>query len=206
MKTIKSFIGLAFVLFASFFVVSCNDDVEETLEQQWALVLDNYDCNYDYSDDGKCFGDGGGIGKENFDKVIVGHGWKHYGTWEIDKNGKRQSGEYYRNMLGLAPENYYFDSDTKLTTYFNSDADGGAVKKAEVTYTFNGRYNGTSRTVLLLDNKKYIQITGWTRGEQPSFCMVHPLGVKSNGETLYGISIYVQMTDTELKSMQESVK
>lgn len=88
MKTIKSFIGLAFVLFASFFVVSCNDDVKETLEQQWALVLDNYDCNYDYSDDGKCFGDGGGIGKENFDKVFVGHGWKHYGTWEIDKNGK----------------------------------------------------------------------------------------------------------------------
>lgn len=41
MKTIKSFVGLPFVLFASFFVVSCNDDVEETLEQQWASVLDN---------------------------------------------------------------------------------------------------------------------------------------------------------------------
>lgn len=65
MKTIKSFVGLAFVLFASFFVVSCNDDVKETLEQQWALVLDNHDSNYDYSDDGKCFGDGGGISKEN---------------------------------------------------------------------------------------------------------------------------------------------
>ena len=77
MKTIKYFVGLAFVLFASFFVVSCNDDVEETLEQQWASVLDNHGCNYDYSDDGKCFGDGGGISKENFDKVIVGHGWKH---------------------------------------------------------------------------------------------------------------------------------
>lgn len=88
MKTIKSFVGLAFVLFASFFVVSCNDEVEETLEQQWASVLDNHGCNYDYSDDGKCFGDGGGISKENFDKVIVGHGWKHYGTWEIDKYGK----------------------------------------------------------------------------------------------------------------------
>ena len=71
MKTIKYFVGLAFVLFASFFVVSCNDDIEETLEQQWASVLDNHGCNYDYSDDGKCFGDGGGISKENFDKVIV---------------------------------------------------------------------------------------------------------------------------------------
>ena len=206
MKAIKSFVGLAFVLFASFFVVSCNDDVEETLEQQWASVLDNHDCNYDYSDDGKCFGDGGGIGKENFDKVIVGHGWKHYGTWEIDKNGKRLPLEYYHNIIGVSPDNYYFDSNTKLTIYYHSDIAGSAIKKNEVAYTFENHYNGTSRTVLLLDNKNYIQITGWTRGEQPSFCIVHPLAVKSNGETLYGVSIYVQMTDTELKSMQESVK
>ena len=148
---------------------------------------------------------GGGIGKENFAKVFVGHGWKHYGTWEIDKNGKRLPLEYYHNTIGVSPDNYYFDSNTKLTIYYRSNTAGSAIKKSEVAYTFNRKYKGTSRTVLLLDNKKYIQITGWTRGEQPTFCMVHPLGVKSNGETLYGVSIYVQMTDTELKSMQESV-
>lgn len=113
--------------------------------------------------------------------------------------------EYYHNIIGVSPDNYYFDSNTKLTIYYRSNIAGSAIKKSEVAYTFNRKYKGTSRTVLLLDNKKYIQITGWTRGEQPSFCMVHPLGVKSNGETLYGVSIYVQMTDTELKSMQESV-
>ena len=163
-------------------------------------------CNYDYSDDGKCFGDGGGISKENFEKVIVGHGWKHYGTWEIDKYGKRLPLEYYHNTIGVSPDNYYFDSNTNLTIYYRSNTAGSAIKKSEVAYTFNGKYKGTSRTVLLLDNKNYIQITGWARGEQPVFCMVHPLAVKSNGETLYGVSIYVQMTDTELKSMQESVK
>ena len=138
--------------------------------------------------------------------MIVGHGWKHYGTWEIDKYGKRLPLEYYHNIIGVSPDNYYFDSNTKLTIYYRSNTAGNAIKKSEVAYTFNRKYKGTSRTVLLLDNKKYIQITGWTRGEQPTFCMVHPLGVKSNGETLYGVSIYVQMTDTELKSMQESVK
>lgn len=132
MKAIKSFIGLAFVLFASFFVVSCNDDVEETLEQQWASVLDNHGCNYDYSDDGKCFGDDGGISKENFDKVIVGHGWKHYGTWEIDKYGKRLPLEYYHNIIGVSPDNYYFDSNTKLTIYYRSNTAGSAIKKSEV--------------------------------------------------------------------------
>ena len=176
------------------------------MEQEWAHVLDNHGVAYSFSDNGNCFGDGGGIGQADFNKMFIGPGWKHYATWEIDKNGKRKSAEYYRNMLGLAPENYYFDSDTKLTTYFNSDADGGAVKKTEVTYTFNGRYNGTPRTVLLLDNNKYIQITGWTLGAQPTFCMVHPLGVKADGATVYGVSLYVQMTDKELKAMQDSAK
>ena len=206
MKNLKYFVGLVLVLFASLFFASCNDDEEETMEQEWAHVLDNHGVAYSFSDNGNCFGDGGGIGQADFNKMFIGHGWKHYATWEIDKNGKRKSAEYYRNMLGLAPENYYFDSDTKLTTYFNSDADGGAVKKTEVTYTFNDRYNGTPRTVLLLDNNEYIQITGWMLGAQPSFCMVHPLGIKADGTTVYGVSIYVQMTDKELKAMQDSTK
>lgn len=206
MKNLKSFVGLVLVLFASLFFASCNDDVEETMEQEWAHVLDNHGVAYSFSDNGNCFGDGGGIGQADFNKMFIGHGWKHYATWEIDKNGKRKSAEYYSNMLGLAPENYYFDSDTKLTTYYRSDISGGAVKKTEVAYTFNGRYNGTPRTVLLLDNNEYIQITGWTLGAQPTFCMVHPLGIEADGTTLYGVSLYVQMTDKELKAMQDSAK
>ena len=206
MKNLKFFIGLVLVLFASLFVASCNDDVEEPFEQEWAHVLDNHGVAYSFSDNGNCFGDGGGIGQADFNKMFIGHGWKHYATWEIDKNGKRKSAEYYSNMLGLAPGHYYFDSGTKLTTYCRSDISGGAVKKNEVTYTFNDNYNGTSRTVLLLDNNKYIQITGWTLGAQPSFCMVHPLGIKADGTTVYGVSLYVQMTDKELKAMQDSAK
>ena len=206
MKNLKYFVGLVLVLFASLFFASCNDDVEETMEQEWAHVLDNHGVAYSFSDNGNCFGDGGGIGQADFNKMFIGHGWKHYATWEIDKNGKRKSAEYYSNMLGLAPENYYFDSDTKLTTYCRSSALGGAVKKNEVTYTFNGRYNGTPRTVLLLDNNEYIQITGWTLGAQPTFCMVHPLGIEADGTTVYGVSLYVQMTDKELKAMQDSAK
>lgn len=206
MKNLKSFLGLVLVLFASLFFASCNDDDEESLEQEWAHVLDNHGVAYSFSDNGNCFGDGGGIGQADFNNMFIGHGWKHYATWEIDKNGKRKSAEYYSNMLGLAPENYYFDSDTKLTTYYRSDISGGAVKKTEVAYTFNGRYNGTPRTVLLLDNNEYIQITGWTLGAQPTFCMVHPLGIEADGTTLYGVSLYVQMTDKELKAMQDSAK
>mgnify|MGYP006986481047 CR=1 FL=1 len=201
MKKLKTFIGLVLVLFASISVASCNEDDEETLEQQWATVLDNHGDVYDFSDNGFCFGDGGGIGKENFDKVFIGHGWKHYATWEIDKNGKRLPNEYYSNMYGITPENYYFESDTKLITYWHSDAEAGAMRKREVAYTFNNKYNGTSRTVLLLGSDDYLQITGWTRGVQPSFCAVRPLA-----KDKYGVSIYVQMTDKELKTMQGSAQ
>ena len=206
MKNLKTFKGLALVLLASFSVISCNNDDKETLEQQWALVLDNHGVADDFSENGYCFGDGGGISKENFDKMFISHGWKHYATWEIDKNGKRLPNEYYSNIIGLSPENYYFDNNTRLTTYYRSDAAGGAVKKNEVTYTFNNKYNGTSRTVLLLDTKEYFQITGWTLGAQPSFCMVHPLGQNTDGIIIYGVSIYVQMTNNELKTMQNSAK
>ena len=182
MKKLNFIMGLVLVLFASLFVASCNNDDEESLEQEFAHVLDNHGVAYSFSDNGNCFGDGGGIVQADFDNMFIGHGWKHYATWEIDKNGKRKSAEYYSNMLGLAPENYYFDSDTKLTTYCRSDISGGAVKKNEVTYT------------------------GWILGAQPSFCMVHPLGIEADGTTVYGVSIYVQMTDKELKAMQDSAK
>lgn len=75
------------------------------------------------------------------------------------------------------------------------------MKKQEVAYTFNNKYNGTSRTVLLLGSDDYIQITGWTRGAQPSFCAVRPLA-----KDKYGVSIYVQMTDKELKTMQDGAQ
>ena len=71
MKKINYFVGLLLVMLAFVFVVSCNDDDEESLEQQWASVLDNHGDAYDFSDSGYCFGDGGGISKKNFEKMFI---------------------------------------------------------------------------------------------------------------------------------------
>lgn len=203
MKNLKSLIGLILVLLVSLSVTSCNDDNDESLDQQWASVLNNHGTPYVFSDNGNCYGAGGGISKEDFEKMFIGHGWKHYATWEINKKGRRMSDGYYTNILGASPVNYYFDSNTKLTAYYHSDVAESTIKKEEIAYTFN---EDTQRTVLLLDNNEYLQITGWMLGTQPSFCIVHPLGIKSNGETIYGVSIYVQMTDKELNTMQNSAK
>lgn len=205
MKNIKSFIGLMLVLFASFAFTACSNEDEPTLFSEWETVLDNHRVNYEYDESGRCFGVGGGISNENFKQMFIGHGWKNYGTWEIDENGKRLSNDYFSRMIGVSPTYYYFDNDTQLTTYYYSDAKAGAVKKEVLSYSFNNRYNGISRTVLLLDSDQYLQITGWTLGSQPSFCMVHSLGVRSKRE-IFGVSIYVQMTDKELSDLQNSVK
>lgn len=36
------------------------------LFSEWKTYLDNHGNNYDYDDNGRCFGDGGGISTENF--------------------------------------------------------------------------------------------------------------------------------------------
>lgn len=103
MKNLKSLIGLILVLLVSLSVTSCNDDNDESLDQQWASVLNNHGTPYVFSDNGNCYGAGGGISKEDFEKMFIGHGWKHYATWEINKKGRRMSDGYYTNILGASP-------------------------------------------------------------------------------------------------------
>ena len=61
MKNLKSLIGLILVLLVSLSVTSCNDDNDESLDQQWATVLNNHGIPYVFSDNGNCYGASGGI-------------------------------------------------------------------------------------------------------------------------------------------------
>ena len=45
MKILNFIMGLVLVLFASLFVASCNNDDEESLEQEFAHVLDNHELH-----------------------------------------------------------------------------------------------------------------------------------------------------------------
>ena len=65
---------------------------------------------------------------------------------------------------------------------------------------------GTPRSVISLVDGSYMQITGWDLGAHPSFCAVYPLGLKRNNKDVYGVSIFVQMTDKELKEFQDANK
>ena len=57
-----------------------------------------------FDNQGRCFGDGGGISQENFVKMVTGHGWKNYGTWEIDESGEKASQTIFIRMYyGINP-------------------------------------------------------------------------------------------------------
>ena len=74
------------------------------------------------------------------------------------------------------------------------------------SYIFDGRYEGVPRSVILLEDGTYAQITGWDLGIHPSFCAVYPLGLKRNNKDVYGVSIFVQMTEKDLKEFQDASK
>lgn len=205
MKYLQLIGGLALLAFSAFFFTGCSDDEDLSLYSEWENILNNHACDYDFDDQGRCFGDGGGISQANFEKHVFGYGWKHYGTWEIDENGRRLEDEFYRNNVGLSPLDFYFENDTVMTTYERQNAQGNTSSSRHRLYAFHNRYEGTSRSVVLLDNGYYLQITGWTLGSRPSFCAVHPLGIMRNGKEAYGVSIYVRMTDNELEAFRSVV-
>ena len=184
-------------------LTACNSEDVETLLSIWENTIDNHGCNYDFDAQGRCYGTGS-IGEANFKANLVGHGWKHYATWEISQDGKRMSNEYYGNMYGVSPHSFYFGSDGTVTRYYVSDAEAMAKKCVTEKYTFNDEATSLFHSSLMFDDGSYMQIVGWTMGQIASFCVIEPLGVTSAGKTIYGVSIYEKMTDAELKDFQSN--
>ena len=61
------------------------------------------------------------ITKETFKKQIVGKGWKHEFTQEIDAKGTISQKSYYKDLMGISPIDFYF-TEGSVTSFFYSDA------------------------------------------------------------------------------------
>lgn len=206
MKGFKFNFGLLLVIFSVLGITGCSDKEDKSLYSEWEKCLDNHTSNYVFDNQGRCLGDGGGISQENFEKMVTGHGWKNYGTWEINESGKRLPDDFYKNVYGVYPANFYFTEGNKITTYRKDDSKANSILSDTQSYIFDGRYEGAPRSVISLVDGSYMQITGWDLGVYPSFCAVYPLGLKRNNKDVYGVSIFVQMTEKELKEFQAANK
>ena len=49
------------------------------------------------------------ISSARFEEAVVGYGWKHVHTYEINPDGTCQTQDYYQDMTGTGPTQYYVE-------------------------------------------------------------------------------------------------
>lgn len=50
------------------------------------------------------------ISSARFEEAVVGYGWKHVHTYEINPDGTCQTQDYYKDLDGAGPIQYYVES------------------------------------------------------------------------------------------------
>ena len=122
------------------------------------------------------------LSQKNFNQQVVGSGWKHLSTYEINTNGNPIGQEYYEELLGISPTDYYFESATSLKGYFYADAIPARGYRTDLRQI--GHLKGDQMKVLVY------------------------LGQRSTGggtmRYVYGYSTYQRMTEKELAACQEN--
>ena len=143
------------------------------------------------------------LSQKDFNLQVVGSGWKHLSTFEIDTNGNPTGKEYYEEKVGVSPTDYYFESATSLKAYFYADAIPASGYK-----TYSYQYEEENNTLGSSDSTKplsFLQIV-YLRGDIMK-ALVY-LGQRSIGggtmRYIYGYSTYQRMTEKELTTCQET--
>lgn len=57
------------------------------------------------------------ISSARFEEAVVGYGWKHVHTYEINPDGTCQTQDYYQDLTGAGPTQYYMESNSSLKKY-----------------------------------------------------------------------------------------
>ncbi|EFC71140.1 hypothetical protein [Prevotella sp. oral taxon 299] len=140
------------------------------------------------------------ITKETFQKQIVGKGWKHEFTQEINAKGIIAQKSYYKDLMGISPIDFYF-TEGSVTSFFYSDALNQDVKT-----TKDYIYDEATNTIQLINSKEPNNRILECDGTHLS--IIQFLGYKNDGTGKltenYGVSRYRKMTTQELEEMQKT--
>ena len=143
------------------------------------------------------------LSQKEFNQQVVGSGWKHLSTYEIDTNGNPSGKEYYEDMIGSSPTDFYFESATSLKAYFFVDA-----LPASGYRTYSYAYDEEDNTLWSIESSKQLDLRQivYLRGDLMRVLIY--LGQRSTGggtmRYIYGYSTYQRMTEKELAACQES--
>lgn len=134
------------------------------------------------------------ISSARFEEAVVGYGWKHVHTYEINPDGTCQTQDYYQDLTGTGPTQYYVESNSSLKKYMYIDAyPAWGFRTVAYTFSDGNRLLSNQNTVfqVLSVNGDTMEILDW-------------LGIRAGGTEIYGYSIYRRMTNQELEEVQKT--
>lgn len=135
------------------------------------------------------------ISTGNFEKSVVGSGWKHVSTYEIGTDGECMKGEYYADLIGVGPHHYFFESSNSFKMYYYADA-YPANGFMTTSYSYVESVNGVAA-----NSSTILQILSVDGDVMKA---IEYMAVRADGKKVFGYSTYKRMSAQELKKCQES--
>lgn len=150
---------------------------------------------FSFDANGECYiPDAANISTEEFESSVVGYGWKHVITHEIGSDGKCSTKDYYEDLIGGGPSQYYFESSELLKEYMYVDA-----FPAHGYHTYAYDYENGNR---VSNNGNLVMRIVSLKGDIMK--VIDYLGIRADGVNIYGYSTYKRMSSKELTEVQNA--
>ncbi len=148
-------------------------------------------------------------------KALVGKGWKYKEGYEIKADGTPKTVDYYQDMIGASPYDYYFDTDSTLTLFTFSGALPGNVKH-HLNWAYHSDYDvidvypQVPTNALVTASPEASRIIQVIFFQENSMWLTQNIATRANANgssaPVYLLSHYVKMTDKELQDHQNNYK
>lgn len=201
----KHFFLMALALVAALILGSC-DKTENGDGEKNELDQNYFAQKYTVDADGYCMLEGAEpLPEAEIASKVTGYGWKTVGTYEVEPDGRLSTKDYWADRLGGSATNYWFESSTKLTSYFYMDAlPADCFSKLTWNYDaqkgFIMRCSPNDATSDKTDKYMQVMKIGETHGKTLMYTM-QKLGYRTDSKgtkSTFGMVIYQRMTDKEL--------
>lgn len=146
--------------------------------------------------------------EEEIRKEVVGYGWKVVGTYEVQKDGRLSRQDYWKDMIGGGPTDYWFETESRLVGFHNHSDTAQKYNKTEWYYDAKrGFVWRGSKYSNQTPDEKYMQVINiYASGSDAYMYTMQRIAVQvTDGNKLtpvFAMVVYKRMTDSELKKMK----
>ena len=201
----KHFFLMALALVAALTLDSC-DKTENSDDEKCELDKNYFAQKYTVDTDGYCVLEGAEpLPETEIASKVIGYGWKTVGTYEVEPDGRLSTKDYWQDRYGGSATSYWFESSSKLTSYFYMDA-LPADCFSNLTWNYDAqkgfimRHSPNDATSDM--TRQYMQVLkiDEAHGKTLMYTM-QKLGYYTDSKgtkSIFGMVIYQRMTDKEL--------